>query len=71
VAGLGPAAALAVAPAASFVPHVPQNLWPGGFVAPQVGQPDASVDPQLPQTRGSALATVPHAAQVISFTARS
>jgi hypothetical protein len=40
-------------------------------VAPQFGQPDANAFPQLPQNFWSALAGVPHAAQVISFTARS
>jgi hypothetical protein len=54
-----------------LVPHVPQNRWPGGFVAPQFGQPDASAVPQLPQNFWSAFAGVPHAVHVMSLTARS
>ena len=58
-APIEPAGAAAEAPDAaaavpsSFVPHVPQNRWPGGFEAPQLGQPEARGDPQSPQNRWS------------------
>jgi hypothetical protein len=53
------------------VPHVPQKRWPGGFVAPQLVQPDDSAEPQSPQNFWSALADAPHAGQLMSLTARS
>jgi hypothetical protein len=37
------------APAASAVPHSPQNFWPGGLGAPHEGHTAASAAPHSPQ----------------------
>jgi hypothetical protein len=60
------AADVGVSAPSSFLPHVPQNRCPGGFEAPQLGQPEARADPQLPQNRWSADASAPHVEQVIT-----
>ena len=45
------------------VPQSPQNRFPGGLSAPQVGQPEASGAPQSPQKRLSAGFSVPQLGQ--------
>ena len=56
-------AGAAALPAPRFVPQLPQNLAPGGLVAPHVGQPPSAV-PHSMQKRPSEGFGVPHFGQV-------
>jgi hypothetical protein len=55
--------AVAAVPAARFVPQLPQNLAPGGFCVPHVGQPPSAV-PHPMQKRPSDGFAVPQFWQI-------